>query len=256
MSAGLPAGRVIRIATVVSRSGRARLRALLQEAADLEIVAEIVSPREPGHVHHTVYTLRPDAVVINLVDGGPDAAGFTGTLVRRVPRPPAVLVVTDDTDDALRAGADGVLHLASYTDSPLHLIRAVRMVVAGYTVVTPDVAGIRRRIGSPPRSRYRAVRISGNLTRRELDVLRLIARGRSNAEISSLLSLSESTVKSHVQRVLAKLNLRNRVSAVIFAYETGLVSAGEAGPPGEVTGHRCAVPPPGYRSAVPPSARR
>lgn len=245
---GSPAGRVIRIATVVSRSGHARLRALLQDAVDLEIVAELVDATEPDRVHHTVRVSRPEAVVIDLVDGRPGAAALARTLARRLPRPPGVLVVTDDTDEALRAGADGVLHLASYADSPLQLIRAVRMVVAGYTVVTPDLAGIRRRI-SPPLSTLRAARITSSLTSRERDVLKLIARGRSNAEISTLLSLSESTVKSHVQRVLGKLNLRNRVSAVIFAYETGLVSAGEEGPPGSGDGA-------GYNSAVPPSARR
>ena len=143
------------------------------------------------------------------------------------------MLTTFDLDDyvyeALRAGASGFL----LKDSPRHdLIAAIRAAAAGDALLAPSVT--RRLIEAfarrPPETTPSPSRLA-SLTARERDVLLLLARGRSNAEIATALFVSEATVKTHVGNVLAKLGLRNRVQAVILAYETGLVVPGE--PPGE-----------------------
>lgn len=137
------------------------------------------------------------------------------------PRRSGVVILVDDPDDSVprwrNAGAYGVI---SSQASSGQIVAAVRMVAAGYRLFTgaPDGRGGTRR---------EDLALYG-VTRRERDVLQLIARGFSNAEISDALTLSESTVKSHVQHLFDKLDLRNRVHAVIFAYEIGMVQAGHA----------------------------
>ena len=140
-----------------------------------------------------------------------------------------VLVLTTfDLDDyvfeALRAGASGFL----LKDAPAaDLIAAVRVVAAGEALLAPSVT--RRLIAEfanrPQAHRARPAALNA-LTPRETDVLRLIARGRSNQEIAEDLVVAEQTVKTHIGRILAKLNLRDRAQAVVFAYETGLVVPG------------------------------
>jgi DNA-binding NarL/FixJ family response regulator len=143
--------------------------------------------------------------------------------------PKVVMLTTFDLDDyvyaALRAGASGFL----LKDSPRHdLIAAVRAAAAGDALLAPSVT--RRLIEvfarKPPEFAPSPSRLA-SLTARERDVLFLLARGRSNAEIASGLFISEATVKSHVGNVLAKLGLRDRVQAAILAYETGLVVPGD-----------------------------
>lgn len=125
------------------------------------------------------------------------------------------------------AGAKGVLDSQA---SPERIIAAVRMIAAGYRLVIPTVGGSTPAPAvpaEPPRPETPNIDlVTSGITRRERDVLQLIIRGYSNAEISEALFLSESTVKSHVQRMLDKLALRNRVHAVIYAYEKGIVRAG------------------------------
>jgi DNA-binding NarL/FixJ family response regulator len=142
--------------------------------------------------------------------------------------PKVVMLTTFDLDDyvyeALRAGASGFL----LKDSPRHdLIAAVRAAAAGDALLAPSVT--RRLIEAfarrPPETSPAPSRLA-SLTARERDVLLLLARGRSNAEIASALFVSEATVKTHVGNVLAKLGLRDRVQAVILAYETGIVVPG------------------------------
>ena len=144
-------------------------------------------------------------------------------------RPKVVMLTTFDLDDyvyeALRAGASGFL----LKDSPRHdLIAAVRAAAAGDALLAPSVT--RRLIEAfarrPPEAAPSPSRLA-SLTAREQDVLLLLARGRSNAEIATTLFVSEATVKTHVGNLLAKLGLRDRVQAVILAYETGLVIPGD-----------------------------
>jgi DNA-binding NarL/FixJ family response regulator len=143
-------------------------------------------------------------------------------------RPKVLMLTTFDLDDyvfeALRAGASGFL----LKDAPAaELVNAVRVVAAGEGLLAPSVT---RRLIEQFAARPRAVphqpaRLAG-LTPRETEVLRLIARGQSNAEIAESLVVAEQTVKTHVSRVLAKLDLRDRAQAVVFAYEAGVVNAG------------------------------
>jgi DNA-binding NarL/FixJ family response regulator len=148
---------------------------------------------------------------------------------RRLAGGPKILILTTfDLDDyvyeALRAGASGFL----LKDAPAaDLINAVRVVAAGEALLAPSVT--RRLIAEfasrPSQARPRPAALNA-LTPRETDVLRLIARGRSNSEIADDLVVAEQTVKTHIGRILAKLNLRDRAQAVVFAYETGLVVPG------------------------------
>ncbi|WP_433047308.1 response regulator [Dactylosporangium sp. CS-033363] len=144
-------------------------------------------------------------------------------------RPRVLMLTTFDLDDyvfeALRAGASGFL----LKDAPAaELVNAVRVVAAGDGLLAPSVTrklieefATRPRVASRPPAKLR------ELTPREVEVLRLIARGRSNAEIAETLVVAEQTVKTHVSRVLQKLDLRDRAQAVVFAYEAGVVTAGE-----------------------------
>jgi DNA-binding NarL/FixJ family response regulator len=144
-------------------------------------------------------------------------------------RPRVLILTTFDLDDyvyeALRAGASGFL----LKDAPAdELIHAVRVVAGGEALLAPTVT--RRLIAEfaarPHPGRPRPTALNA-LTPRETDVLRLIARGRSNAEIATDLVVAEQTVKTHIGRILAKLGLRDRAQAVVFAYESGLVAVGE-----------------------------
>jgi DNA-binding NarL/FixJ family response regulator len=143
-------------------------------------------------------------------------------------RPRVLILTTFDLDeyvfDALRAGASGFL----LKDTPPEdLAHAVRVVAGGEALLSPSVT--RRLIeefARQPVSDAPPPSILGNLTARELEVLRLIARGLTNAEIASELFVSETTVKTHVGRILDKLQIRDRVQAVVLAYETGLVLPG------------------------------
>jgi len=147
-------------------------------------------------------------------------------------RPRVLMLTTFDLDEyvyeALRAGASGFL-LKDATAA--ELIHAVRVVAAGDALLAPSVT--RRLIADFARQPRPAPPFPpglGALTQRETEVLRLIAGGLSNAEISSTLVIAEQTTKTHVGRILAKLDLRDRAQAVVLAYETGLVTPGESGP--------------------------
>jgi DNA-binding NarL/FixJ family response regulator len=173
--------------------------------------------------------LRPDVVLMDV--RMPEMDGLEATrLITATPLAPKVVMLTTfDLDDyvyeALRAGASGFL----LKDSPRHdLIAAIRAAAAGDALLAPSVT--RRLIEAfarrPPEATPSPSQLA-SLTARERDVLLLLARGRSNAEIAVALFVSEATVKTHVGNVLAKLGLRDRVQAVILAYETGLVVPGE-----------------------------
>jgi DNA-binding NarL/FixJ family response regulator len=171
--------------------------------------------------------LEPDVVLMDIrmpiVDGIEATAAISGAGLKT-----RILVLTtygvdQNVHDALRAGASGFL---LKTDPPERLVEAVRAVAAGETPLAADVTSLLvdhylGRAGLEPTPAAVA-----DLTPREVDVLTLIARGKSNAEIASQLFVGEGTVKTHVARILAKLDLRDRTQAAIYAYEHGVVQPG------------------------------
>ena len=171
--------------------------------------------------------LGPDLVLMDIRMPGVDGVAATAEICRRTSAKVLVLTMYDVDAyvyDALRAGASGFLLKDVRRDD---LIRAVRLVMAGESMLAPTVT--RRLIqdvlsrGTPRPELRRQV---DKLTGREIDTLRQLARGLSNVEIAAALVVSEHTVKSHVSNLLTKLGLRDRAQAVVFAYESGLVTAG------------------------------
>jgi DNA-binding NarL/FixJ family response regulator len=207
---------------------------MILAAAGIETAAEAATGTAAVHaVRRTV----PDLVLMDIrmpeMDGLEATRRILAAGGSQVPR--IIILTTFDLDQyvfaALNAGASGFL-LKDVT--PEHLIAAVRMVQTGDALLAPAIT--RRLVArftqhqdlAPATAAERARRHSalGTLTTRETEVLELIARGMSNAELAAHLHLSEATVKTHVARILAKLGLRDRVQAVVLAYETGLVAPG------------------------------
>jgi len=202
---------------------RAGFRMILQAEADMEVVGEA----SDGEEAVTAARRRcPDVVVMDIRMPRLDGVTATRRLLTELDSPPHVVIVTtfDDDDnlyDALRAGAGGFLLKNS---PPEELIEAVRAVAAGEGLLSSAVT--RRVIDefarrAPSRSPQPAA--LAELTEREVEVLRLMARGLSNAEIAEELVITAGTAKTHVSRILMKLGARDRVRAVVLAYETGLV---------------------------------
>ena len=174
----------------------------------------------------------PDVVLMDIRMPVLDGVAATRRIVNPGPglhRPKVLMLTTFDLDDyvfeALRAGASGFL----LKDAPAaDLVHAVRVVAGGDGLLAPSVTRrlITEYAGRPRPDRPKPARLNA-LTARETEVLRLIARGRSNTEIAGDLVVAEQTVKTHVGRILSKLDLRDRAQAVVFAYETGLIVPGE-----------------------------
>jgi len=206
---------------------RAGFRMILEAQPDLEVVGEASDGRQAVEAARR---LRPDVVLMDirmpLMDGIEATRRLAGP---GVTDPVQVLVLTTfDLDEyvfeALRAGASGFL----LKDLPREeLVRAVRVVAGGEALLAPRVT--RRLIEEfarrPASAEHRPEALAA-LTAREREVLELMARGHSNAEIATELVISEQTVKTHVGNVLAKLGLRDRIQAVILAYEVGLIQPG------------------------------
>ncbi len=211
---------------------RTGFRMILEAESDLVVVGEAGDGVEAVDA---VGALSPDVVLMDIRMPRMDGVEATRRVVGPQPRhsTPRVLVLTTfDLDEyvieALRAGASGFLLKDAPADD---LIAAIRVVGAGDAIVAPSVTRrlldrFASRLPSPDEPTPARV---GTLTEREVEVLRLVARGLSNAEIAAKLYVSETTVKTHVGHVLTKLGLRDRVQAAVFAYESGLVRPGAAG---------------------------
>ncbi|MER8041646.1 response regulator transcription factor [Streptomyces sp. NPDC094032] len=199
---------------------------ILRAEADMEPVGEAA---DGAAAVRMACSLRPDVVLMDVRMPGTDGIEATRRLLREVPGARVLVLTTFDLDayafDALRAGASGFLLKNS---RPEELLAAIRDVARGDAVVSPRVT--RRLLDRFAHRLPAAAEDDGErlslLTAREREVLLGAARGLTNAELAAALDLAEPTVKKHLGRVLAKLELRDRVQAVIFAYENGLVGPG------------------------------
>jgi DNA-binding NarL/FixJ family response regulator len=215
---------------------RMGFRMVLESEPDLVVVGEA---DDGAAAERAAATLKPDVVVMDVRMPGTDGIQATAAITRRLPQTRVLIVTTYDVDEyafaGLRAGASGFLLKSA---RPAELVSAIRTIAQGDAVVEPRVT---RRLlelfgGQLPRGSADPAQRGGRpddrlaaLTERELEVFTAIARGYSNADIGREFHLSESTVKTHVGRILLKLDLRDRVHAVILGYETGIVAPGDAG---------------------------
>jgi DNA-binding NarL/FixJ family response regulator len=205
---------------------RGGFRMILESQDDIEVAGEASDGAE---ALAQVRELRPDVVLMDIRMPGMDGLEATRRILGAGPDAPRVLILTTfDLDEyvyeAMRSGASGFL-LKSVR--PRQLPDAVRTIAEGESLLAPSVTRrlVEEFVRLPPPGQAVPDALS-ELTERELDVLRLIADGQSNAEIAASLFLSEATVKTHVTRLLTKLGLRDRVQAVVLAYECGLVRPG------------------------------
>lgn len=202
---------------------RGGFRMILDSEPDLEVVGEAPDGREAIAL---TAELQPDVVLMDVRMPVMDGVRATEAITRRGSAR-VLMLTTFDLDqlvaDAVHAGASGFLLKDVRPDDLAHAVRAVH---AGETLLAPAIT---RRLlqrftrGRRPESAERLARLSP----REQEVLRRVAEGRSNEEIAAVLHLSPATVKTHISRLLAKLELRDRIQAVIFAYESGLISPGD-----------------------------
>jgi DNA-binding NarL/FixJ family response regulator len=213
---------------------RAGLRAVLRSDPGVEVVGEAATGRtavSATRLH------RPDVVLMDVRMPDLDGIAATREVLAVSPDVRVVILTTFEQDDyifgALSAGASGFLLKRT---SPEELLAAIHAVAAGDSLLSPSVTRIvvDRMAGQPVPGEASDRRL-GELTRREREVLELIARGLSNGEIGAALVIEESTVKTHVKRILMKLGVRDRIQAVIFAYESGLTRPGSQ-PAAEICG--------------------
>jgi DNA-binding NarL/FixJ family response regulator len=225
---------VIRILLVDDQAlVRAGFRMILDAEPEMEVVGEAGDGRE---AIDQVRSLRPDVVLMDIrmpeLDGLEASRRILADGVAGDEAPRILMLTTFDLDEyvyeALRAGASGFLLKDT---PPEQLVAAIQVVAAGDALLSPSIT---RRVisefvkGTGPKPQAQFPRLQ-DLTARELEVLVLIARGLSNAEIAKALYVSETTVKTHVARILMKLGLRDRVQAVVLAYEAGVVTPGDSG---------------------------
>jgi DNA-binding NarL/FixJ family response regulator len=203
---------------------RAGLRAVLKSDPTVEVVGEAATGRSAVAAARTRH---PDVVLMDVRMPDLDGIAATREVLAASPEVRVLILTTFEQDDyifgALSAGASGFLLKRT---SPEELLAAIHAVAAGDSLLSPSVTRVVvERMARQPLPQGDDTRLA-DLTPREREVLELIARGLSNAEIGTALVIEESTVKTHVKRILMKLGLRDRIQAVIFAYETGVTRPG------------------------------
>jgi len=205
---------------------RAGLRLLVDGEPDLEVVGEAVDGEDAVRV---VAATTPDVVLIDVRMPRLNGLDAARQILDASPGTRVLVLTTFDedavVDEAMRRGVTGFLLKSS---PPEDLVEAVRRAARGQGVIDPSVVpGVISRYGAAPAAPQRSAALDV-LTPRETDVLRMVGRGYSNAEIAAELFLGETTVKTHLGRVLDKLDLRDRPRAIAFAYESGLIAPGDA----------------------------
>ena len=204
---------------------RAGFRMILESEPDIIVVGEVANGEQAAQATRR---LRPDVVLMDIQMPGEDGLSATRRITERPDQPSRVVILTtferdDYVFEALQSGASGFLLKNS---PPEELVHAVRVVAAGDGLLAPSITRriieqfARRPIKPELDERLQA------LTHREREVLAMLARGKSNAELAAELFVTEGTIKTHVSSLLAKLGLRDRVQAVVVAYESGLVTPG------------------------------
>jgi DNA-binding NarL/FixJ family response regulator len=202
---------------------RAGLRLIIESDPDLRVVGEAADGQEAIHLTHA---LRPEVVVMDIRMPGVDGLEATRQIVQETPDGSRILILTTfELDEyvfgALRAGASGFLLKRS---SPEVLIEGIKVVAAGDGLLAPSVTRrLIQEFARQPDSPAPPAAPLETLTQREREVLALVGAGLSNGELATRLYISEATVKTHVKRILMKLGLRDRIQAVVLAYEAGLV---------------------------------
>jgi DNA-binding NarL/FixJ family response regulator len=203
---------------------RGGLRMILDAQPDLEVVGEAIDGRD---ALRQAREMSPDMVLMDVRMPELDGLETTRRLLARDPSQKVLVLTTFDLDhyvyEAIRAGASGFLLKSA---PPQQLIAGIRTVMAGDALLAPEITRrlLDRFVARPPRPTGIPPAFA-DLSERELEILRLIAGGRSNAEIAVDLFISEATVKTHVTHILTKLRLRDRVQAVALAYRTGLMDS-------------------------------
>ena len=208
---------------------RAGFRMILEAEEDVEVVGEAA---DGGEAIAAAGELAPDVILMDVRMPNVDGLEATRRLLDGKDAGPRILILTTfDLDEyvyeALRVGASGFLLKDT---PPEQLVDAIRVVASGDALLSPTITRrvIEEFVRRPPASVRKPAPSLEELTARELEMLRYIARGLSNAEIAKAAFVSETTVKTHVAHILMKLRLRDRVQAVVFAYENGVVAPGEA----------------------------
>jgi DNA-binding NarL/FixJ family response regulator len=204
---------------------RAGLRGVLASDEGIELVGEADDGRQAAY---RTRLLKPDVVLMDVRMPDLDGISATREVLAAFPEVKVVILTTFEQDDyifgALNAGASGFLLKRT---RPEELIAAIHTIASGDSLLSPSVTSrvIEQMAGLPAPDARRDPRLE-ELTAREREVLEQVARGLSNAEIAAALVIEESTVKTHLKRILTKLGVRDRVQAVIFAYESGLTQPG------------------------------
>jgi DNA-binding NarL/FixJ family response regulator len=204
---------------------RTGLKMILETEDDIEVVGEASDGEQAISMTRSV---RPDVVLMDVQMPTMDGLEATGRMVRDANTPSRIIILTtferdDYVFEALRAGASGFLLKNAPAEE---LVHAVRVVAAGDALLAPSVT---RKVieGFIHRSIHRGNEVElRRLTERETEILKLLATGKSNSELAAHLFVGEGTIKTHVSSVLTKLGLRDRMQAVIFAYESGLIERG------------------------------
>jgi len=222
---------VIRVLIVDDQSlVRAGFRMILESEEDVEVVGEAADGLE---ALAAVAELEPDVILMDVRMPNVDGLEATRRLLEGKAEGPRVLILTTfDLDEyvyeALRVGASGFLLKDT---PPEQLVEAIHVVSNGDALLSPVITRrvIEEFVRRPPESVRKPPPELEELTARELEMLRYVARGLSNAEIAKEAYVSETTVKTHIAHILMKLRLRDRVQAVVFAYENGVVAPGDGG---------------------------